>query len=239
MNPGANTQRLLAAALETEWASERKNTAGVVTGADSRAGRSGWDWRDQGCEMRDLRPWDLEARAEVIEERDLEFGAGLGEAEHDVAGDASSFADRSAGDFSFGDDGADVVFGCVGVEGNLRPLEHAQQFVLVGEEALEEPVERGVSGSAFEDAVEAGSQFGGALWAGVGLERLELAIEPPDHLPGDFDGVALPIVGGNELVDEALGVDPAQSVLAEAELPGVVGKDDGAAEPLRGAERPP
>ena len=53
------------------------------------------------------------------------------------------------------------------LRGHFRPLEHAQEFVLVGEEALEEPVERGVAGSAFEDAVEAGSQFGGALRAGV------------------------------------------------------------------------
>jgi hypothetical protein len=49
------------------------------------------------------------------------------------------------------------------VEGNLRPVEHAQEFVLVGVEALEELVERRVSGSAFEDAVEARSEFGRAL----------------------------------------------------------------------------
>ena len=41
---------------------------------------------------------------------------------------------------SVGDDGANVVFGCVGVEGILRSLEHAQQFALVGVEAFEELV---------------------------------------------------------------------------------------------------
>ncbi len=59
------------------------------------------------------------------------------------------------------------------------------------------------------------------------------------HPPGDFDGVALPIVGGNELGDEAFGVNPTQSVVAEAELSGVVGEDDGAGEPILGADRAP
>ena len=70
-----------------------------------------------------MRSGDPETRAEVVEERDFELGAGLGEAEHDVAGCASLFADRSARDISFCDDGAKVVFGTIGVEGNLGPLE--------------------------------------------------------------------------------------------------------------------
>ncbi|HXZ16412.1 MAG TPA: hypothetical protein VEH77_10645 [Roseiarcus sp.] len=47
-------------------------------------------------------------------------------------------------------------------------------------------------------------------------------IEPPDHALRDLDGVALPVVGGNEFVDEAFGVNPAERVIAEAELSGVV-----------------
>ena len=35
-----------------------------------------------------MRSWEAEAGAEVVEERDFEFGAGLGEAEHEVAGKA-------------------------------------------------------------------------------------------------------------------------------------------------------
>jgi hypothetical protein len=37
-------------------------------------------------------------------------------------------------------------------------------------------------------------------------------------------GVALLIVGGNELVDQAFGVNPAQRMRADAKLAGVVGK---------------
>ena len=60
----------------------------------------------------------------------------------------------------------------------------------------------------------------------MGLSGPKAPIEPPDHPPGDLDGVALSVVGGDELVDEALGVDPAERVIAEAELAGVVGDDD-------------
>ncbi len=111
--------------------------------------------------------------------------------------------------------------------------------MFVGEPALEEFVERRISGSAFEDAVEARSEFDRARWAWGELERLELTIEPPDHPPRDFDGAALPVVGGNELVDKALGVNPTQSVVADAELAGVVGEDDGAGQPILGADRAP
>jgi hypothetical protein len=58
------------------------------------------------------------------------------------------------------------------VWGNLGRVERAQEFVLLSEQALEEPVERGVAGSAFEDAVEAGPQFSRALRVGIDLERL-------------------------------------------------------------------
>ena len=75
--------------------------------------------------------------------------------------------------------------------------------------------------------------------AGGELERLELTIEPPDHPPRDFDSAALPVVGGDEPGDETLGVNPTQRVVADAELPRVIGEDDGAGEPILGAERAP
>jgi hypothetical protein len=71
---------------------------------------------------------NVEAGAEVVEEQDFEL-AGLREAEHDVAGLAAAFADGSAGDFAFGGEGADVVFGGVGVERDIRPVEHAPSTV--------------------------------------------------------------------------------------------------------------
>ena len=95
------------------------------------------------------------------------------------------------------------------------------------EEALQQTVEHRLAGSALEDGIELPAQEARLLRARGALVLLQAPIEPPDHPPGDLDGVALLIVGGNKLMDEALGVDPAERVIAEAELAGVVGDDDG------------
>src|SRR5580700_5273710 len=71
-----------------------------------------------------------EGGAEIVEEGDFEFGAGLGEADHDVAVVAAAVADRPARDFALGDEDANVAFQGVGVEGNLGAIEDAQQVVL-------------------------------------------------------------------------------------------------------------
>ena len=59
------------------------------------------------------------------------------------------------------------------------------------------------------------------------LVFLQGAIEPPDHPLGDLDGVALLVVGGDQLMDEPFGVDPAQRVRADAKLARVVGNNHG------------
>ncbi len=73
------------------------------------------------------RPWDAEAVAEDVVV-DLELRAGLHQTEHGVAGDLTRRTDGPSGDLAFGDDGADVVFGAVGVERDLRPVEDAEQL---------------------------------------------------------------------------------------------------------------
>src|SRR6516225_3300504 len=57
----------------------------------------------------------------------------------------------------------------------------------------------------------------------IGLER---AIEPPDRRTDAALGGALLICEGVELVNEALGMNPAQAMLANIELTGVVADDD-------------
>src|SRR5271165_2923811 len=194
---------------------------------------------DESCEVWDSGSRETQAIAKVVEERDSEFRARLGEAEHDVASAAAFFGDGSAGDFALGDAGPDVVFGGVGVESDFRPLEHAQEFALSGEQAFEDAVEGGVAGSSLEDALEPGAQFGGSLRIGRRLVVLQLAIEPPDHPSRDLDSVALSVVGGEEVVDEPLGGHPAQRMLADTELPGAVGDDDGPADETLLFDRPP
>src|SRR5215831_13841951 len=117
-----------------------------------------------------------------------------------MTGVATFVAHGSAGDFPFRDEGADVVFGSVGVEGNFRPIEDAQQSILVAKQSSEQPVEHHVAGSAaLEDAIEASAQDLGLLRAGRQLVFLQGTIEPPDHPLGDLNGVALLVVGGNQL----------------------------------------
>jgi hypothetical protein len=55
----------------------------------------------------------------------------------------------------------------------------------------------------------------------------EIAIEPPDQCARSALSRTLPIGEGIELVNEALGMDPAQAARANVELPGVIADDDG------------
>jgi len=177
---------------------------------------SAWGGANEGCEVGDCGAGDAEAGAEIVEERDFEFLAGLGEAEHDVAGLATPFADGSAGDLALGDEGADVVFGSVGVERDFRPLEHAQEFVLAPEQAFQQTIERRIAGSAIEDAVELRAQKACPFRARRELVILQAPIEPPDHPLGDLDGVALFVVGGQETLGVLTGASSAVSVIGHA-----------------------
>jgi len=62
--------------------------------------------------------------AEIIPEGDAEFCAGLGEPEEGVAAVAAGVAAGSAADLAPDDLAADVVLRTVGVQPNLRPVEH-------------------------------------------------------------------------------------------------------------------
>ena len=116
-------------------------------------------WPDEACDWRDFRSFDAEAVADEFVERQFQFHTSFGEAQHDVAGVAAFFADGSAGDFSFRYEGADVVFGSVGVDRNLRAFENAQESNLVSKQPSEQPVERDVAcAGALEDTVETGAQ---------------------------------------------------------------------------------
>src|SRR5271170_5616220 len=107
------------------------------------------------------------------------------------------------------------------------------------EQALRQTVERRIAGAALEDAIKLRTQEARLLRARGELVGLQAPIEPPDHSLGDGDGVALFVVGGDELMDQALGVDPAQRMVADAELAGVVGDDDGLADEARGLDCAP
>src|SRR5216683_6276987 len=91
---------------------------------------------------------DIEPGTEIIPEGDAELGAGFGEAEEGIPAVASGIAAGAAADFAFGDVAADVVFGAVGVEWDLRVIEHHQQFGFIGMQPGEQSIEGGKAGLA-------------------------------------------------------------------------------------------
>ena len=76
-------------------------------------------------------------------------------------------------------------------------------------------------------AVEPCPQGGLALRGRMLAIGFEIAIEPPDQRARSALSLALFIREGVELVNEALGMDPAQAMRADVELPGVIADDDG------------
>src|SRR6202022_3433200 len=111
--------------------------------------------------------------------RNAKFGAGLGDAEEGVAAVTAGIASRSAADLSLGDLAANIVLRTVGVERDLRAVEHHQKFGLVGVGAGEQPVERGKAGPALEDSVEAGAKRCLPRRRRIAAIGFEVGIEPP------------------------------------------------------------
>lgn len=165
--------------------------------------------------------------AEIVSEGEPEFCACLGQAEEGVAALAACVAAGAAADLALGDLAADVVFRAVGVKRDIGLVEDHQQFRLVGVEAGEQPVEGGEAGLAFEDAVEAGTQGGLSRRRRIVAIGLEVGVEPPDQAADALLGGAMMIGEGVELVDQALGMDPAQGMAPDVELSSVVADDDG------------
>ena len=163
--------------------------------------------------------------SQIVPEGDAELGAGLGETEEGIAAVAPGIAAGAAADLALGDVAADVVLRTVGVQRALGPIEDNQQFGLVGVQPLEQAVEGNKAGCALEDPIEARPQGGLAPWRRILAVSFQIGIEPPDQRPDALLGGAVAVGEGVELVDQALGVDPAQSVPADVELAGAVADD--------------
>lgn len=109
----------------------------------------------------------------------------------------------------------------------LRPIEDAQELVFAGVQARQEPVEGGEAGFAGEDAIEPGPQLGGPASTGIVLVDLEILVKPPDQLAGDVERLPLLIIEADQLMHQALSVDPAERMIGQTELAGAVRDDDG------------
>ena len=97
-------------------------------------------------------------------------------------------------------------------------------------EPCEQTVEGNEAGLVREDAIEACLQGCLALRGRMLAIGFESAIELPDQCADAALGGALLMREGVELVNEALGMDPAQAVSADIELTGVGADDNGVGE---------
>ena len=180
---------------------------------------------DEAGEVGDLTMGrDGEAVAEIIPKEDAELGASLDDAEEGVAAIAADIAAGATADLAPGHVAADVVLRSVGVQRDLGSVEHHQQFGFVGVEPREQTVEGDEAGLAREDAIEPRPHCGLALFGGSATIGLEFTIEVPDQLADSGLGSAVLVGEGVELVNQALGMNPAQAMLADIELTGVVTK---------------
>jgi hypothetical protein len=167
---------------------------------------------------RDCDAWDIEASTEVIPETDAELGAGLGKGEESIAGVAAGIAAGAAGNFAPCDVTTNVVLRAIGVQRNFGTLEHLEQLRLVGMKPCEQAVEGDEAGFVGEDAIELDFQISLALGGGRAPVGLEITVELPyGGAEGGLSNAVL-IRKGVELVNQALGMNPAQAVLADLEL---------------------
>jgi len=154
----------------------------------------GEGWDDGACGNR-------QPGTEIIPERDVELGAGLDDAEEGVATVAADIAAGAAADLAPGDMAADVILRSVGVQGDLRPVEHHQQFGLVGVEPGEQTIEGHEASFAREDAIEPYPQRGLASSGRSATIGLEIAVEVPDQVTDGGLGGAVLFSEGVELVN--------------------------------------
>ena len=184
---------------------------------------------------------NIEPGAEVVPEGDAELGAGLEQAEESVAAIAADVASGAAADFSLGDLAANIVFRAVGVgvHGNLGPVEDHEQFGPVGMQPFQQPVEHNKAGALLENGVKAQAQVKGAAGRGLALVAEKIAVQSPDQSPDFFLRPPVVVGYGRELVDQPLGMNPAQDMMSDIELAGIVAGDDAVAQKTMRLDRPP
>ena len=135
---------------------------------------------DEVWKLRDSRTsGDTEARAKIIPESDAELAAGLSETKECVAAVAADVAVSSAADMALGYLAADVALRAIGVQRDLRMVEHHQQLVLVGVQPLKQTIEGDEASAPFKDAIEARPHFTAPAWCGIEPEGLQVGIKPP------------------------------------------------------------
>ena len=163
---------------------------------------------------------------EVLPKRDPQLSAGFLEAGEGIPAAASRIAAGPTADLVFLDVIADIRLTAVGVKRDIGVVQNQQEFGLIAMDSLEGLVEGLKARSLGKDRIEAGLEFLFVFRLGVRFVGLEFGIERPDLITDRRNILSVGLIEGNPLVDEALGMDPAQAMEQDIELPGVI-TDDG------------
>jgi len=121
---------------------------------------------------------------------------------------------------------SDIAFAAVGMQDDVRALEHQQQLLLVGVQPLEQLVEGGEGGALGEDGVVTRLKRRGQCRIGIALIGFEVRVQVPNFAAYPFLILTMAFIERDQLVDQALGVDPAQGMEQNRKLPGSVADDD-------------
>ena len=113
------------------------------------------------------------------------------------------------------------------MEWDFGAVEHHQQLGLFRVQACEQTVERDEPSLKREDAIKPRSQDGLASLTWTAAVSLEGAIVLPDQVSDAALGLTVLVREGVKLVNQTLGMDPAQAVLADIELTGIVADNHG------------
>ena len=96
--------------------------------------------------------------------------------------------------------------------GQIRVIQHPQQFVPVALEALEDLIERFAGGDRSAQGVELGVDGGFRRRGGQRAIGIQVPIEGPDLLPNPGNGDPIRLVRGEKLLQGPLGMHPAQGM---------------------------
>src|SRR5665213_986144 len=107
----------------------------------------------------------------------------------------------------------------------LGTIEDAQQVWLQLVQSSQLPIEHDVASLPGEDPIEAGPHHAGAPGIRVALVSLEVGIIPPDQTSLQIQCATVRIAERLQLVDKPLCVDPAQRMIAHAELARTIRND--------------
>src|SRR3954462_12354715 len=106
---------------------------------------------------------------------------GINQAEEGVPAIAADVAAGSAADLAPGHLGPDVVLRSVGVQRDLRAVEHPEQLRLVGVQPREQPVQDDKASPTPKDPIKPHAQFAPSPRGWLSSVSLEVTVEPPDQ----------------------------------------------------------